>query len=174
MLGKGRIHLYYGDGKGKTTAAMGLVMRAAGSGLSVLVYQYQKDNSSSERAVLEMIPSVTCLPGRDKVKFYSQLNGEEKVELRKYNTKVLDEIIKFCSPFDVLLLDEVLDAVWMGLLNEDKLLGFLEHKPRRLEIILTGHQVSQRMIDAADYVTEMRKVKHPFDMQIAARKGIEY
>ena len=174
MVGKGRIHIYYGDGKGKTTAAMGLVMRAAGSGLRVLVYQYQKNNSSSERPVLEVIPGVTCLPGRDKVKHYSQLNGEEKVELRKYNTKALDEIIKFCSPFDVLLLDEVLDAVWLGLLNEDKLLGFLEHKPRGLEIILTGHEASQRMIDAADYVTEMRKIKHPSDMQIAAREGIEY
>ncbi len=73
MTDTGRIHLYYGDGKGKTTAAMGLIMRAAGYGRKILVYQFLKDNSSGERAVLEALPAVTCLPGRDRVKFFSQM-----------------------------------------------------------------------------------------------------
>lgn len=174
MTGTGRIHIYYGDGKGKTTAAMGQIMRAAGCGLKVLVFQFLKDNTSSERAVLEALPTVTCLPGKDYVKFYSQMSIDERTEAAHYNNKALDEIVKFCSPFDMLLLDEALCAVKLGLLNEDKLLSFLEHKPKELEIILTGHEVSERMMGAADYVTKMCKVRHPYEKGVAARKGIEY
>ena len=84
MIGTGRIHVYYGDGKGKTTAAMGLVLRAAGSGLDVLMFQFLKDNSSSERVILEQIPNVTCLPGKDRVKFVSKMNADEKARLKHY------------------------------------------------------------------------------------------
>ena len=174
MTGTGKIHIYYGNGKGKTAAAVGQIVRAAGSGLRVLVFQFLKDNSSSERVILEQIPNITCLPGREKIKFFNQMNGEERAELKHYNTKALDEIVKFCSPFDVLFLDEILCAVQLGLLNEDKLLRFLEQKPRGLEIIMTGHDVSERMLGIADYVTEMMKIKHPFDQGLSAREGIEY
>ena len=167
MIGTGRIHVYYGDGKGKTTAAMGLVLRAAGSGLDVLMFQFLKDNSSSERIILEQIPNVTCLPGKDRVKFVSKMNADEKARLK-------DEIIKFCGPFDVLVLDEILCAVQLGVLSEEKLVEFLEHKPRGLEIVLTGHVVSDKVLELADYVTEIRKVKHPYDQGITAREGIEY
>lgn len=174
MTGTGRIHIYYGHGKGKTTAAVGQVIRAAGSGFKVLVFQFLKDNSSSERSVLEQIPNITCLPGRDKVKFCNQMNADERTELKHYNTKALDEIVKFCSPFDILLLDEVLCAVRLNVLSEDKLMCFLEQKPRGLEIIMTGHEVSDRMIQIADYVTEMKKIKHPYDKGQPAREGIEF
>ena len=161
MTGTGRIHVYYGDGKGKTTAAMGQALRAAGCGLKVLVFQFLKNNSSNERNILEQIPNITCLPGRERVKFFSQMTGEEKLELRHYNTKALDEIIKFCPSFDMLVLDEALCAVKLGMLSEDKLIGFLTRKPRGLEVILTGHEVSKKMLKAADYATEMQKIKHP-------------
>lgn len=174
MLGTGRIHIYYGHGKGKTTAAVGQIIRAAGCGLNVLVFQFLKNNSSNERNILEQIPNITCLAGREKTKFVSQMNGEEKAELRHYNTKALDEIVKFCSPFDILFMDEILCAVQLNLLNEDKLISFLKHKPRGLEIIMTGHEVSDRMLDLADYVTEMKKIKHPYDEGRSAREGIEY
>ncbi len=174
MTGTGRIHIYYGDGKGKTTAAMGQIMRAAGCGFKVLVFQFLKDNTSSERAVLEALPAVTCLPGRDDVKFYSQMNSDERTEAAHYNNKALDEIVKFCSPFDMLLLDEALCAVKLGLLNEDKLVSFLEHKPKELEIILTGHEASERILKLGDYVTKMCKVRHPYEKGVQARKGIEY
>ena len=174
MIGTGRIHVYYGDGKGKTTAAMGLVLRAAGSGLDVLMFQFLKDNSSSERIILEQIPNVTCLPGKDRVKCVSKMNADEKARLKHYNNKALDEIIKFCGPFDVLVLDEILCAVQLGVLSEEKLVEFLEHKPRGLEIVLTGHVVSDKVLELADYVTEIRKVKHPYDQGITAREGIEY
>ncbi|QDW75155.1 cob(I)yrinic acid a,c-diamide adenosyltransferase [Lachnospiraceae bacterium KGMB03038] len=174
MTGTGKIHIYYGNGKGKTTAAVGQVIRAAGRDLKVLVFQFLKNNSSGERKILEQVPNITCLPGRDRVKFYNQMNGEEKAELKHYNTKALDEIVKFCSPFDVLFLDEILCAVKLNLLNEDKLMSFLQHKPRGLEIIMTGHEVSDRMLELADYATEMVKVKHPYDHGTTAREGIEF
>lgn len=174
MTGTGRIHIYYGDGKGKTTAAVGQVIRAAGCGLQVLVFQFLKDNSSNERKILENLPGVTCLPGREPVKWVSRMNGTEKSELKHYNNKALDEIVKFCSPFDVLLLDEALCAVQLNVLSEEKLLSFLQHKPRGLEIILTGHEITDRLMDVADYVTLMTKIKHPYDEGITAREGIEY
>lgn len=174
MMGTGRIHMYYGDGKGKTTAAVGQAVRAAGAGLQVLFFQFLKDNSSNERKILESVSGITCLPGRDQVKFVSRMNGDEKAELRHYNNKALDEIVKFCTNFDVLVLDESLCAIHLNVLSEEKIRSFLEHKPRGLEIIMTGHEVSQDLLDLADYATMMMKVKHPYDRKVQAREGIEF
>lgn len=172
--GIGRIHVYYGDGKGKTSAGIGAVVRAAGNGFKVLVFQFLKDNTSGEREVLEKLPGVTCLPGKDKVKFASRMSGEERAEAERYNSGMLDEIAELCPSFDMLLLDEALCAVKLGLLGEEKLLYFLGHKPRGLEVILTGHGASERLIGIADYVTEIKKKKHPYDTGLAARRGIEF
>lgn len=170
----GRIHIYYGDGKGKTTAAMGQAIRAAGYGFRVLIFQFLKDNSSNERKVLESLSNVTCLPGREPVKFVSRMNGDERAELRHYNNKALDEIVKFCTPFDMLVLDEAICAVQLQVLSKEKLISFLKHKPRGLEVVLTGHQVPDELLEIADYVTEMKKIKHPYDLGKMAREGIEY
>lgn len=174
MMDTGRIHIYFGDGKGKTTAAVGQAVRAAGHGFRVLFFQFLKDNSSNERKILEQISNITCLPGREQVKFVSRMNGDEKAELLHYNNKALDEIVKFCSPFDLLVMDEALCAVGLKVLSEEKLISFLKHKPRGLEIVLTGHQVSDRMKEIADYATEMHKIKHPYDLGKLAREGIEF
>ena len=174
MMDTGRIQIYFGDGKGKTTAAVGQAVRAAGHGFRVLFFQFLKDNSSNERKILEQISNITCLPGREQVKFVSRMNGDEKAELLHYNNKALDEIVKFCSPFDLLVMDEALCAVGLKVLSEEKLISFLQHKPRGLEIVLTGHQVSDRMKEIADYATEMHKIKHPYDLGKLAREGIEF
>lgn len=174
MTGTGRIHIYYGDGKGKTTAAVGLAVRAAGSGLRVLVFQFLKDNTSNERKILEALPNVTCLPGREPVKFVSKMNSDERAEMRHYNNKALDEIVKFCGPFDMLLLDEALCALNLQVLSEEKLISFIQHKPRGLEIVLTGHQITEKLLEIADYVTEVKKIKHQYDLGRTAREGIEY
>lgn len=174
MTGTGRIHIYYGNGKGKTTAAVGLAVRAAGSGLKVLFFQFLKDNSSNERKILEALPNVTCLRGREPVKFVSKMNGDERIEFRHYNNKALDEIVKFCGPFDMLVLDEALCALNLEVLSEEKLISFIEHKPRGLEIVMTGPHIPDRLLEMADYVTEVRKVKHQFDLGRSARAGIEF
>ena len=92
-----------------------------------------------------------------------------KAELTHYNNKALDEIVKFCSPFDVLLLDEALCAVNLNVLSEEKLASFLEHKPRGLEVILTGHEASDRLVTMADYVTLMTKIHH--HTRMGSRQG---
>lgn len=169
----GLIHMYYGDGKGKTTAAVGQAVRSAGRGLRVLFYQFLKDNTSGERKSLEQVENITCIRGRDEVKFSFQMNEEEKAEIRQYYKEQLQMLKAEAEHYDVLVLDEAVCAVGIGLLAEDELVRFLEEKPDKLEIILTGHTVSDRLLQTADYVTEMKKVKHPFDRGIAARKGIE-
>lgn len=173
MRETGLIHIYYGDGKGKTTAAIGQAVRAAGFGYRVLIFQFLKDNGSSERNILENISNVTCIKGRSEEKFSFQMNEEEKEECRLYNKNKLYEIKQAAGDYDMLVLDEAVCAVGVGLLEEQDLIEFLKTKPEKLEIILTGHMLTEGLLNVADYVTEMKKVKHPFDRGISAREGIE-
>lgn len=171
----GLIHIYCGDGKGKTTTGMGLCARAAGYGLRVLIYQFMKDNSTSERAVLQLSDNITIIDGLPQEKFSFQMTPEEKSQRRAYYENQLRAVTKKAREenYDVLFLDEAIYTIRADLLDEALLLDFLRSKPERLEVILTGQGPSQDLVDIADYVSEIRKVKHPFDQGIAARKGIE-
>lgn len=169
----GLIHIYYGDGKGKTTAAVGQAVRAAGYGYKVLFYQFMKDNSSSERKNLEALPNITCIKGKEQVKFTFQMNEDEKEEMRKYYKEELEMLSEKSEEYDLLILDEAVCAVGAGMLQEEDLLTFLKNKCAHVEIVLTGHMITESLLEVADYVTEMKKVKHPFDQGIGARKGIE-
>lgn len=169
----GLIHIYYGDGKGKTTAAVGQAVRSAGYGYKVLFYQFLKDNTSSERKSLAQLENITCMKGREEVKFSFQMSEEEKKEVRQYYKEQLQMLEIEAKNYDVFVLDEAVCAVGIGLLEENELIRFLENKPKKLEVILTGHTISDRLLQTADYVTEMKKIKHPFDRGISARQGIE-
>lgn len=173
MAQTGLIHIYYGDGKGKTTAAVGQAVRAAGYGYRVLVFQFLKNNTSSERKLLKQIEGITCMDGQFSEKFTFQMDEKEKQESRAYCRKMLKKIQEAAKDYDVLFLDEAVCAVNVGFLEEEELLSFLNEKPEHLEVILTGHMLPEKLKDAADYVTEMKKIKHPFDKGIVARKGIE-
>lgn len=166
------IHLYYGNGKGKTTAAMGLALRCAGSGKRLLMFQFLKGNSSSERSLTDNI--IDVIKGKDNEKFIFNMNEEEKAEAAVFYTDKLREIDKIADKYDMIILDEVIDAVNVGFVAEAELLAFTKKHREKAEIIITGHNPSQKLIEASDYVTEMRKIKHPFDNGTAARKGIEY
>ena len=171
----GLIHIYCGDGKGKTTCGMGLCARAAGAGKKVLIFQFMKDNSGVERKALAGIPNVDVLDGPSRVKFSFRMTEEEKREQREYYDSYLKEIARKARSqnYDVLFLDEALYAVRAGLLDEDLLAEFLEDKPEHLEVILTGQEPGKRICDAADYISEIRKIRHPFDSGVSARDGIE-
>ncbi len=171
----GLIHIYCGDGKGKTTTGMGLCARAAGYGLRVLIYQFMKDNSTSERAVLQLSENITIIDGLPQEKFSFQMTEEEKKQRRAYYEEQLRAVTKkACAEnFDVLFLDEAIYTIRAGLLDEALLLDFLRSKPEHLEVILTGQNPGPELIALADYVSEIRKIKHPFDQGIPARKGIE-
>ncbi len=171
----GLIHIYCGDGKGKTTAGMGLCARAAGHGFRVLIYQFMKDNSTSERKVLNLSENITIIEGLPQEKFSFAMTDEEKARRKDYYERQLRLVTQkaVSEKYDVLFLDEVIYAIRAGMLREAPLLSFLKEKPDALEVILTGQDPSQALIDAADYVSEIKKIKHPFDRGIRAREGIE-
>ncbi|MDO4453134.1 MAG: cob(I)yrinic acid a,c-diamide adenosyltransferase [Eubacteriales bacterium] len=173
--GTGLIHIYYGNGKGKTTTGMGLITRAAGYGYKVLLYQFMKNNKTSERNILEHVPNITIENGREQVKFSFQMTAEEKAEARTFYGEEFKRITEKAErdEYDVLFMDEAIYAVSAGLLDEELVLKFLREKKEDLEVILTGNTPSENMIQLADYVSEIRMVKHPYQKGQKARAGIE-
>ena len=170
----GLIHIYCGGGKGKTTAAMGLALRAAGSGQRVLLLQFLKDGSSSEFVSLSHVPGVEVVPQAKTFGFTWTLSEEEKAQARDYYTGLLEDAFARGGEFGLLVLDEALGACAAGLLEEGRLLALRAGRPEGLEVVLTGRGPSQALLAAADYVTEMRAVKHPYERGVPARLGIEY
>lgn len=171
--GKGCVHIYCGDGKGKTTCAMGLCVRAAGAGKKVLLHQFLKDNTSSERTIIDKLPGVTVMPGAKMDKFTFQMNEEELQALRESNDANLARLCDMAKDYDMLILDESVYAMDMGLLSEDKLIEWLEKKPEHLEVVMSGRNPSDRLKEHADYISEIKKIKHPFDQGLSSRIGIE-
>ena len=173
--GTGLVHIYSGDGKGKTTAGMGLCVRAAGAGYRVLICQFMKDNSSSERRAMESIEGITLVRGRDQVSFSFCMSDEEKKQERAFCERLFEDTVQRAAAeqYDVLFLDEVLYAIRAGFLKEDRVVSFLENKPDRLEVILTGQGPGSRLLALCDYHSEICKRKHPYDRQQEARDGIE-
>lgn len=172
---RGLIHLYCGDGKGKTTAAMGLALRAVGHGFHVGVVQFLKDGDSGELTPLASLPGVRVLSGKGIKGFSFRMTEGEKEMVKQYHEKHLGEAIGWCREgwCDLLILDEVVDAVNSGLLSKEILLDFLQEKPPALEVALTGRNPEKELVDLADYYSEVRKIKHPYDRGITAREGIE-
>lgn len=170
----GKIHLYCGDGTGKTTAAVGLAVRAAGAGNRVLVTQFFKDGSSSEIPVLTGIENIQVIHRNTVRGFYSRMTEEERAVAARDYTEHFQKICKMARNVDVLILDEMVSACNHAVVPEDEVIHFLEGSPENLEVILTGRNPSHRLLELADYVTRMEKVKHPFDQGLSARKGIEY
>ena len=175
MMTTGLVHIYCGNGKGKTTTGMGLCTRAAGYGYRVLIYQFMKNNKTSERKILEAVDNITWIDGLDQEKFSFQMTEEEKAERRVFYGEQLKKVTKEAvdGDYDVLFLDESIYTIRAGLLDEQLLLDFLDHKPEKLEVILTGQGPDEELIKRADYVSEICMRKHPYEKGIPARPGIE-
>lgn len=173
---KGLIHIYCGDGKGKTTCAMGLCLRAAGAGRKVAIYQFMKDGRANERRILEKCPDVTFFNEVRDVCFSFEMDEERKREEAEYYQAAFDRISDSVrrEKTDVLLLDEVLYAVSCKLLPEGALTDFLDQKPAALEVILTGRNPSPAILERADYISRIVNERHPYQKGIQAREGIEY
>ena len=170
------IHLYCGDGKGKTTAAVGLAVRAAGSGLKVIFAQFMKGQKTGEITVLESIPSITVMRAAKSEKFTYQMTAEERTESEAENKALLDRAFAAFkdSGADLLVLDEAVSAIGSYIIDEDILQQYISEFPSDKELVITGNPPELWMIEAADYVTDMEKIKHPFDKGTDARKGIEF
>jgi len=168
--------LYTGEGKGKTTAALGLVLRAAGYKRKCLIVQFGKMWFTGEIAgVKKLSPLVKFIQGgRGFVKILGDklpLKEHKKAALDTFN--LLEKEVK-SGKWDVVVADEIVGAVSGGLLSLTKVLRLIHDKPMELDLVLTGHHASKKLMEMADLVTEMQEVKHPYKQGILAKKGIDF
>ncbi len=172
----GRVHIYCGDGKGKTSAAIGLAVRAAGRGCRVTLMRAMKDNDSGEVLLLSSIPQVYIIDTPKELKFIWLMDEDEKREYSALLSSMLTEARRriAAGEADMLVIDEAMSAVSTGLLPEEELLDLIRTRPEGLEIVLTGRDPTPAVLAEADYVTEMKKIRHPYDSGQDARSGIEF
>ncbi len=176
---KGLIHIYTGDGKGKTTAATGLAARAAGHGLKVLFVQFFKEDSapSGEKRFFDNSASKTITVMRSNCKhpfFTGDKTDDESVSRAISDTFTRVKEVVSDGGVDLLVLDEIMAALRGGWIPLEEFIGFLESRPSGLEVALTGRDAPSELVRISDYVTEMLKIKHPFDEGINARKGFDF
>lgn len=171
-LKNGLVQIYTGDGKGKTTAALGLALRAAGVNLNVYICQFIKGKVYSELEALKKIKNIT-------IEQYGRgcfIRGRPKKEDVTYAKKGLAKAraIMMSGRYDMVILDEVNVALKLGLLNTSDIIEMIKRKPKSVELVLTGRYVPPSLMKLADLITEMREIKHPYQKGIKARRGIEY
>ena len=171
MMEQGLLHLYWGDGKGKTTAAMGLALRALGSGKRVVIVQFLKGGQSGEIPLLAQL-GAKIFRGKGGQKFVFQMNEAEKAAARAVQNENLTAAL--AEPADLLILDEAGSAWELDMVDKDLLRRAVLERPAAQECVLTAHKAPQWMLNAADYSTEMKCRRHPYQKGIKARKGIEY
>jgi len=173
-LEQGLIQVYTGEGKGKTTAALGLALRAAGQGLRVHIVQFLKGRPNrGERRALQHQPNISLVAfGRPS---FVNCDSPDPEDLR-----LAQEALQHCLDiisehrYDVVVLDEINVALRCGLISLDQVLALLDAKPPQVELVLTGRDAHPGIMERAHLVTEMRAVKHPYDQGIGSRQGIEY
>jgi cob(I)alamin adenosyltransferase len=173
-LEKGLVQVYTGNGKGKTSAAFGIALRAIGRGLKVYIIQFIKGGFDyGELYVVDKLPNLK-LKAFGRGKFVTQRPAEkEDVKLAEEALILAEEVVK-SGEYDIVILDEINVALNLKLIKTKKVLELMKNKPKHVELILTGRYAPNEMIEAADLVTEMKEVKHPFNKGFQARKGIEY
>ena len=180
MKKRGLVQIYCGDGKGKTTAAAGAAVRAAGRGYRVLVSRFLKTDDSGEVNGLAHVPGITVLPcGRNFGFSWNMTQAQREAAALYYDqcfqrawNKALGQDGE--EPYDMLVLDEVIGACGLGFVREDMVIEKLRCKPDGLEVVMTGRGPSDGLMECADYITEMVMGRHPFERGIPAREGIEY
>lgn len=176
-LKKGLIHIYTGEGKGKTTASVGLAVRAAGQGMKVLFVQFFKEDSapSGEKDIFAGIPGIELERSNCRHPIFTK--GATDLAFVKESlieTYAGAKKKAATGAYDMLVLDEVMSAVNGGWVPVDDLLDFLDKRPAGLEVVMTGRGAPVELVAVADYVTEMLKIKHPYDAGVGARRGIEF
>ena len=180
MLEKGLVQIYTGDGKGKTTAAFGLALRAAGQGNKVLIYQFLKPPSFDvgERFALQLGAVRIRVEALDVPWDMAESFDDEKAvaEMRAAISEVLGRIAQTTQMrfYDVLILDEIVYCLSKGLAELEDIKNIIDKKDPAVEIVLTGRGATDELIAMADLVTEMKNVKHPFDKGLACRRGIDF
>jgi cob(I)alamin adenosyltransferase len=180
MLEKGLVQVYTGDGKGKTTAAFGLALRAAGQGNKVLVYQFLKPGSlaTGERTAVQSlgdrirVEALACEWNMAASPRDPQAIAQAQAAIRNALLKIAEDAHR--RTFDVIVLDEIVYCLSQGLARLEDVKHLIDERDPAVEIVLTGRGATPELIELADLVTEMREIKHPFDKGVSARRGIEY
>ena len=170
------LHLYCGEGKGKTTAAFGLALRAAGWGVPVVIAQFLKGEDSGERRALEGRPNVLLLPVPRQMKFLSAMSREERRREDERQNALFQaawQAVPDQGPC-LLVLDELCALLTAGILSQELVLRYLDQCRPEVEVVITGREPPSGVIERADYMTEMRKLRHPYDRGVKARQGIEW
>ena len=169
---RGYVHVYTGDGKGKTTAALGLALRAAGAGTKVFIAQFLKGTKSAELGALERFADLITVKQYGRDRFIVGEPEEEDVQAARAGLQEAARILA-AGEYPLVILDEANVAVHLGLFSADGLLDIVKARAEHVEVVITGRRADQRIIDAADLVTEMREVKHYYTQGVRARRGIE-
>ncbi len=173
-LKEGFVQVYTGNGKGKTTAALGLALRAAGSGLKSYIAQFMKEFPYNELNSLKHLSNWIIIEqfGGDGFVYKKEPPGEE--EIRKVKNGLNKAKEKMLSgEYDIIILDEACVSIYFNLLTVDDILDFIKLKPQQVEIVITGRYCPQEIIDVADLVTEMKEIKHYYEKGVISRRGIE-
>ena len=173
---KGYVQVYTGDGKGKTTAALGLGLRAIGRGFRVIMIQFLKGTFSGElEAVKRLSPDFQIIRFAQTEKFFHQLTEEEKAALKEKTREEMKTLRNYIGNIccTMLILDEIMAAIHAGLVSVEEVCKFIDEKPEGMELVLTGRAVPKEIADRADLITEMVPVKHYMDKGVPARIGIE-
>jgi cob(I)alamin adenosyltransferase len=173
-LEKGLVQVYTGNGKGKSSAAFGLALRAIGRGLKVYIIQFIKGGFDyGELYLVDKLPNLT-LRAFGRGKFVTAKPPEkEDIELAEEAFQLAKEVVE-SGKYDIVILDEINVALNLKLISLEKVLELIKRKPKHVELVLTGRFAPSQIIENADLVTEMKEVKHPFNRGYEARKGIEY
>ncbi len=170
------LHIYCGDGKGKTTAALGLSLRAAGCGMRVHFVQFLKGSPTSELAALARLPEITVLRCDRDYGFTFSMTPETKEKLTACHNAMLAAAMDrlYAGGTDLLVLDEFCAAYNQGLLDRELAARLVHGCPAGTELVLTGRDPAPQFLEAADYISEIRAVRHPYTSGIPARRGIEF
>lgn len=170
---KGLIHIYHGFGKGKSTACMGLAVRSIGADFRTQVYQFLKGTTSHEEAPMRKL-GIETFKDKSTTKFVFQMSEEEKEVYKTHQLALFEQAVAASEHLDLLIMDELLDAIGTGVLEEAMILDFLKNKRESLEVVISGRNPSEAMVAISDYCTFFDAQKHPFDTGISARRGIEF
>lgn len=168
----GLIHIYCGDGKGKTTASIGLAIRAAGAGMKVCFVQFMKGGDTAELETLNLISNITVKRCNRAYGFVKNMSEEDKTDISACHNELLK--YAFEGGFDLIVLDEFNSAYGYGLMDKALAEKLILNGKEKAEIALTGRKPAEIFLKSADYISEICCVKHPYQNGITARRGIEY
>ncbi len=168
------IHIYCGDGKGKTTASVGLAIRALGSNMKVVFCQFFKNGNSCEINALQTFENLIYKKSDKDFPFFSVMTDGQKSQAKDHFSALFNEVISVSNECDMIIFDEIISTYNFNFLDKKDVIDKIKNASKTCEIVLTGRNPADELCQIADYISFVKKIKHPYDEGISARKGIEF